>query len=305
MRARAKWAVERALVWSGVARAHRRAMTNRVLIVAYHNVIPDDVAPAGDLPNHLPLRHFVAQVDALRVTHEIVPLEDALTPARTPGGRPRAAITFDDAYRGAIRHAVPALARRGLPATIFVAPARLGGQQFWWDTLAPSDGAGLEPALRDRALGALRGMEEPILDAARAEARVLARMAPDFRSATVEEMRAALAGASGIVLGSHSWSHANLARLDDEVLAAELRRPLEWLRVRDEPSVPWIAYPYGSFDERVANAAQRAGYAGGLGITGGWVHPEAVRRFALPRVNIPSGLSREGFLLRGAGLLCD
>lgn len=280
-------------------------MRDRVLVVAYHNVIPDDVAPAGDLPNHLPLRRFVAQVEALSATHSIVSLDDAVKAGPDRAGRPRAVITFDDAYRGAVQYAVPELARRGLPATIFVAPARLGDQQFWWDTLARPDGTGLDPVLRTSALGALHGEEDAILAEARRAEWPLARMGAVFRSSTLDELTAALGRTTGIVLGSHSWSHANLSQLSDDALAIELSRPLEWLRARVEPSTAWIAYPYGAFDRRVALAAELAGYSGGLGISGGWIPRAPTERMALPRLNIPPGLSQAGFLLRSSGLLCE
>src|SRR4051794_21760900 len=106
MRSAIKAAAERALLWSGIAAQHRRRMRGRLLVLAYHNIVPDDAPAAGDLANHLPVSAFAAQLDALRTTHDIVPLADALTPASRRASRPRAAITFDDAYRGAVLHGV-------------------------------------------------------------------------------------------------------------------------------------------------------------------------------------------------------
>jgi hypothetical protein len=50
-------------------------------------------------------------------------------------------------------------------------------------------------------------------------------------------------------------------------------------------------------------AAARAGYEGALAIDGGWLPAVPPDRYALPRVNVPPGLSLNGFVLRGAGLL--
>jgi hypothetical protein len=52
-------------------------------------------------------------------------------------------------------------------------------------------------------------------------------------------------------------------------------------------------------------AAREAGYAAGLMIDGGWVAPPPRDTFAIPRLNIPAGVSRDGFVLRTAGLLND
>ena len=53
------------------------------------------------------------------------------------------------------------LAKRGLPATIFVAPARIDGHVFWWDALSANDGA-LDRGVRDHALNHLAGADEPV-----------------------------------------------------------------------------------------------------------------------------------------------
>jgi hypothetical protein len=67
--------------------------------------------------------------------------------------------------------------------------------------------------------------------------------------------------------------------------------------------VPWIAYPYGLFDSNVEKAARAAGYEAALGISGGWFARVPTDRFALPRVNVPPGMSTRGLALRAAGIL--
>src|SRR3954462_6457110 len=136
MRAAIKGVIEQTLGASGAVSMLRRRRAGQVFIIAYHNVVPDDSAPAGDLANHLRLSDFVEQLTELVKTHDVVPLSRAVDAAK-PGGRPRASITFDDAYRCAVLQAIPELVRRNFPATIFVTPAFLGGKFFWWDALAP------------------------------------------------------------------------------------------------------------------------------------------------------------------------
>jgi len=109
----------------------------------------------------------------------------------------------------------------------------------------------------------------------------------------------------GISLASHSWTHPNLTRLDDESLRDELARPLEWMTSRFEHSPRWIAYPYGLADDRVAAAAKAVGYEAGFRVDGGWLprREDEIDRFMLPRLNVPAGLSDPGFRCRLAGLL--
>ena len=302
LRALLKGAAERAMVWSGGARLARRRMTGRALVLAYHNVVPDDAPPMGDRANHLPLASFRAQMRELRSTHDVVPLAELLTLAPRRATRPRAAITFDDAYRGTITLAIPELVRLGLPATVFVAPAMLGGKTFWWDALG-SAGDGLDAGVRGRALHELCGQEESVRRWARDAGLDLARM-PDMACTASEDEVVAVAALPGISLGSHSWSHPNLTRISQSELSSELARPLAWLTSRVAKPLPWIAYPYGCFDGEVERAAAAAGYSAALGVSGGWLSSRTTADlFALPRENIPPGLSIHGFVMRGAGLL--
>src|SRR5438552_2363325 len=48
-------------------------------------------------------------------------------------------------------------------------------------------------------------------------------------------------------------------------------------------------------------ASAAAGYVAALSLDGGWFTPNRVNRYAVPRVNIPSGLSAHGFALRTSG----
>jgi peptidoglycan/xylan/chitin deacetylase (PgdA/CDA1 family) len=271
-----------------------------VLILAYHNIRPDDALPAGDRPLHLSITSFRDQLDRLRDSHDIVPLEQVLEPSR--GRRPRAAITFDDAYQGAITLGVPELIARGLPATVFVTPAFLGGCSFWWDSLAGA--SGLADDVRGRALEELRGEDASIRSWATASGLPLTEPPPDCRGAAEDDLRRA-AVSPGITLGSHTWSHPNLARLDEARLTEELERPLAWLRERFERVIPWLSYPYGRWSPAVAAAAERVGYRAALRVEGGWLKGGRRRSaYDIPRYNVPSEISGDGFSLRLVGLFC-
>lgn len=292
--------VEALLLEGGPARLSRARLGGRSLVLAYHNVVPEGERATGDTSLHLPRRAFAAQLDALARGHDVVPLEEAVRPDPA-ARRPRVAITFDDAYRGAVHAGVEELSARGLPATIFVAPAFAGGGTFWWDALAAEDG--LDDAFRAMALDALRGRD----DAIRAEAverGIVERSLPEHQTAASAEELAAAVRVPGIRVASHTWSHPNLARLEGEELRSELERPLAWLRERFVDPLPWLTYPYGLSSPAVERAAATAGYAGALRVDGGWLDPRVgTNPFTLPRYNVPAGLSRRGFELRAAGLL--
>jgi len=295
LRAAGKRVVERIL---RQALADPNRMQGRVLILAYHNVVPDQFKDLGDRSLHLPLSAFQAQLDLLQTHFEICALSDLLSPGNVNGG-PRIGLTFDDAYRGAVELALPELKRRGLSGTLFVAPGLLGSDRFWWDELA-SPGTGLSAELREAALERHAGRRDPIL-AALGQQRSVAL--PEYYSCVREEELLARADGKWLTLGSHTWSHPNLSRLAEPELTDELSRPLTWLGNLPVHSVPVLAYPYGLTSATVEAAAARAGYRAALRVEGGWVNRENASAWAMPRYNVPAGLSADGFMLRLSGWL--
>jgi len=288
-------------VRSGAVALGRRKMRRHTLVLAYHNVVPDSIPAYGDKSLHLCRADFAAQLDALRKTHEVVPLTEILRP-RAATKRPRAAITFDDAYTGAVTIGIAELLERGLPATIFVAPEFVEGGTFWWDVIAEGS-TGLHPEIRERALTEFRGMDREVLRwFSSTGGKRLQHPHPTARVASIGDLEAA-AREPGITIGSHTWSHPNLTRLSPEEIPDELEKPLSWLGSHFPDFLPWLSYPYGAFDERVVAQVARAGYEGALAIRGGWASTPPDDRFAIPRVNIPAGVSLQGFQLRAAGFL--
>jgi peptidoglycan/xylan/chitin deacetylase (PgdA/CDA1 family) len=300
MRKLLKGMAEGLLCEVGTAAFFRRLHGRDTLILAYHNIVPEGEASVGDSSLHLLQRNFAAQLDLLARTHDVVPLAEALE-ARRAGRRPRVVVTFDDAYEGAVVAGATELVRRGLPATFFVAPGYVGGGSFWWDVIAERGGGPVSEASRARALDALQGRGERVRAWATG-AGLTVREVPRHQTVASEAQLRALP-ADLIGLGSHSWSHPNLAALSAEEVSTELSQPLAWLRERFTNVIPWVAYPYGLSSPAVEAAAREAGYEGGLRVSGGWHRAgETVSRYAMPRHNIPAGLSRNGFELLVSGV---
>lgn len=191
---------------------------------------------------------FGAHLDWLRERCSVVSLSD-LAAGPHSERRPRVAITFDDGYADNHSHALPLLAARDLPATFFLTAGFL-----------------------------------------ERDPQVMAQLAETWRTpvdllapltwAQVDEMRSA-----GMGLGSHTWSHRNLARLDDAAAELELVRSRQVLEERLGMPVNAVAYPWGKLrrhvGERTFAAAERAGYR--LGV---FSLPRAVRE-SDPPLRIP------------------
>jgi peptidoglycan/xylan/chitin deacetylase (PgdA/CDA1 family) len=295
-----KRVAERALIASGVATAARASRRGDILILAYHNVLPDGARVVGDTSLHLSRREFVRQLDALVESHDVVPLASVSAKRNESQNRPRVVITFDDAYVGALTVALPELARRKLPSTVFVAPGLLG-TETWWDRVAdPSIGA-VRAELRDRLLIELQGEGSAIKESMIPGAALIAFESP-YRIGNEAELRVA-ASLAGVSLGSHTWSHSNLSSLASAQLDHELAAPHVWLSERFATYVPWLSYPYGLFSPEVERVAAATGYVGSLMVAGGWLGnatPAVAHR--VPRFNVPANLSLNGFRLRLSGL---
>jgi peptidoglycan/xylan/chitin deacetylase (PgdA/CDA1 family) len=188
------------------------------------------VAPSrGYLSLHPEL--FDAHLAWLASHCRVVALDELLGGPRRGDG-PYVAITFDDGYADNRVHAMPLLAARGMTATFFVT-------------------AGFVER-NDRVMAHLSGIWLTPVD----------RLSP-LAWSDVRELLGA-----GMSIGSHTWSHRNLARLSSAEAEEELRRSREVLQERLEQPVLSVAYPWGKLGRHVTAAtfaaARRAGFELGV-----------------------------------------
>jgi peptidoglycan/xylan/chitin deacetylase (PgdA/CDA1 family) len=139
----------------------------------------------------------------------VVPLKEI---RRSPGA---VAITFDDAYRNFLEHALPVLLEYRLPATLFVVSGRAG-------------------AVNDWSQKGYQGIP---------------------RLALMDWSELAEVVAAGVELGGHGATHADLTELGPEQARAELRRCREEIADRTGLPPACFAYPYGSTSDVVRRLA--------------------------------------------------
>jgi peptidoglycan/xylan/chitin deacetylase (PgdA/CDA1 family) len=266
-------------------------------IFAFHNVVADEGVPERcDRSLHVTLSDFQDYLSLITDSHTVVPLNEiAERVRRRRSVDGLAALTFDDAYRGVFVHAVPLLSRRGIPATVFVVSgAAAAPVPFWWDLLGSN--GGVPAAVRERALGELRGEREMVLaENPPSEKTMPAELLP----ASWRDVRAA--ARVGVAVGSHTVTHRNLAALDRDSAGRELEHArAEIGAVLGAPPVE-LSYPYGIHNVEVVEAARQAGYTTGVTMRFGLATRDS-NHLALPRINVPAGISMPAFECWAGGI---
>ena len=242
MRSIVKSGLEFVIVRTGFAGAWRALRSRRAIILAYHNIVPEGEPRRGDSSLHLPLDEFTRQLDLLQQQARLVPLHELLASSGKVR-KPLAAITFDDAYRGALQLGIPEIVNRGLSATVFVPPGLMGEDGFWWDVVSSSQPGGMQKGLRDDVIWNQAGKQDQILRLRGLSGSTTPGLPPLYRPASADEVRE-VSLQPGISLGSHTWSHVNLAAVPVEEAQEEMTRSFNWLK--DLSSFAKVlSYPYG------------------------------------------------------------
>jgi peptidoglycan/xylan/chitin deacetylase (PgdA/CDA1 family) len=278
----------------------RRTRTrNRVLL--YHRVVDDGCEPEirSLLGGAITRSAFAAQLDYLARHHTVVPLEDIVARRGEPAGL--VALTFDDGYADNLWHALPALAAKGLPATVFVASGHVGAPYgAWWDRLArlvaANRGAPLQldggkvPKSFDadrpnRQSTACAAWLSHLDEAERDRALEPAPKSAEDRFLAAEELRHL--DRAGFRVQAHTIGHPRLSSLDDEAARREIADCKLALESLTGGRIDFFAYPFGmrgdfteTHKQAVRDAGYRAGFAAYRGVLGAASDPMVIPRIA-------------------------
>jgi peptidoglycan/xylan/chitin deacetylase (PgdA/CDA1 family) len=275
-----------------------------LLVLMYHRVLPE---PDPLLASEPDARTFAAHLDLVGSTFNVIALSEAIERLRTKSLPARAAcITFDDGYANNFEVALPLLAARKLPATVFVSTLFIGGGRMWNDTVievvrrahGELDLTGL--GLRKYELGdipARRAAVDIILDK-------LKYVEPQQRLQTVDAI-AAHSGANlpkslmmseemirglharGVEIGAHTESHPILARISEDEARSEIARSKSVLEDVIGAPVTTFAYPNGrpriDYDKRHVAIVKTCGFQGAVSTARGCARRNS-DLFQIPRI---------------------
>lgn len=277
---------------SGLAALRRRSAGGaRVLIVAYHRVVPDfeemrdRVIPA--LLTSVP--SFEQQLVTLAKSFRIVPLGDALAvlDGRAHTDRDLCVVTFDDCYLDFLEHALPVLHRLGIPSTLYVPSAFAGGSlPLLHDRLYLLLRAAKKAHLPVDRLDGSRDARAALVDAVLGEpVKAVERLLERWNRLVCVEVAEALERALGenpsaalrdspllgwddlrnvrearVEIGGHTIDHACLHTESPSEVARQVRDSKARIEAELGSPVVDFAYPNGWYSRRAIRALEEAGY---------------------------------------------
>ena len=220
--------------------------SGRVVVLCYHSV-----HPSKQFSSATP-ELFAGQIAWLKNNCRLISFSEVHDQAAVSRQRdePVVALTFDDGYADNYEFAFPVLSTYKVTATFFL------------------------------TIGLIE--KEP---------QVVERFRQQ-RAATYEEVRPLTwdqilhMREKGMEFGTHTWSHPNLAQLDDDSATRELARPKKVLEQRLGETVTVCAYPYGKphrhFTDHTMGIAAATGYTYAASVTFRGVRPRD-EPLAIPR----------------------
>lgn len=228
-------------------------------------------------------------------------------------------ITFDDGFKNNYDIAFPIIKRYGLTATIFVATDYIdNGSIFWFEKLnillRETSASEINisypikmkydirtPDSKNKCSSEIKKMLKGLPDIERQQLLYSLMEELDWNSCCKGLPRMVLSwdeikGMSdyGIEIGSHTINHPILTKVSNQILKYELTMSKKRIEEMTGKEVISLAYPNGSYDERVKQEAMDAGYTFGLSYKHG-LHKMIDDPFEIRRVIVENYFSMSLF----------
>jgi peptidoglycan/xylan/chitin deacetylase (PgdA/CDA1 family) len=304
--------------WAGITRIFYALNRRRLLIVTYHNIIPDDLF---DDALHLGVSHrlseFQQQLDLLTARFKLTTDLLSTDPASC-------VVTFDDGYRNNLT-AAECLEKKGARGIFFVPVEPLISgrtlvidEVLRWFSYVPEGEYIVGPAVVEIREGQraeaysnfydwiLRNVGEweklpVLLDAAYSFAKLnkLSERYEDLRFHPMNESELARLRDTGHVVGCHSYNHRPLAALTD----VEMRRDFESCRThRQIFNRNVFSFPFGGVDEVDRRAIELCKDFGYTAAVSNVSDSDQGGVMSLPRIALPHSVNRHVLDARLSGL---
>ncbi|MEQ8601489.1 MAG: polysaccharide deacetylase family protein [Devosia sp.] len=306
------------LLWlTGMPRLFRLLSRSRGVIFTLHRVLP--TPPADFSPNAILqvqpdfLDYCLERLGELDI--DIVSLDEALERlASSKKGRPFVVLTFDDAYRDNLQHALPILRAHEAPFTLYVPTAFVDGVgQLWWqaieDIIARQEAVAFsedgeteyvetrtlaqKKEAFDRLYWRMRKLPEPerlalLNDFTAAYGYDLQQQCRELIM-DWQELRQ-FAGDPLCTIGAHTVHHYELAKLPLEQARNEIVQSVEVIEAQFGIRPAHFSYPLGgplSCGPREFDLAAELGFRTAVTTRPGGLYPHHLHKLTqLPRVSL-------------------
>lgn len=300
---------------------------SRGVILTLHRVVPEQ--PAAFSPNAILqvrpdfLEYVIERVRGQGI--DVVTLDDAVERLAEPQkGRPFVVLTFDDAYRDNLIHALPILERNGAPFTLYVPTAFVDGVgQLWWqaieDIIARQDAVAFtehgeteyldtrtvieKNAAFNRLYWRLRKLPES------ERLNLLAEFTTNYgydlnkqcRDLIMDWEQLRLVADNPLcTIGAHTVHHYELAKLPKEQARNEMVQSADIIEAQFGTRPKHFSYPLGgplSCDQREFELAQEIGFRTAVTTRPGGLYPHHLKRLmALPRISLNGLFQRRRYV---------
>jgi len=166
-----------------------------------------------------------SKVDAFRsqmmmIADRVVALDSTRLGVQAHFSLPAIILTFDDAFENLLINVIPVIDNLRIPASIFVVSGCMGNRPAW-----------------------LKGSGDP----------------DEHKLLMDSEQIRQLAGNPLVTIGTHTHSHPRLAEIDSHAVEAELRGSRKMLELLAGHEVRNLAFPHGSYNQKVSAIAAACG----------------------------------------------
>ena len=296
-----------------------------LVVLTYHRIAKVGVDQFYDPIISATPDSFRAQIDWLRNRTQILTLKelDARVQNGGPWKEPAAFVTFDDGYRDNFDMAVPILRELRVPATFFIPTEFVESPKLpWWDYVAyvikktqkrffklrrnrTGDQAPISIDLSQFSQGdTIRAIIRAFLDKTIADEPWFLEQLAESAEVAVEEQILGrelfmswdqvrqLAGSElGLSIGSHTHSHRQLARLDEQSQRHELALSKQILESHLGHEIQSLAYPYGwpgTYDNATKFIVREMGYRLAFSSRPGVNRPGSLDAYEINRIGVGS-----------------
>lgn len=258
---------------------------NKCLILNYHGVVKNfDLALSK---NHMPAEQFKKHLSYFKREFNVISLSDIfhlyqndITPDRNT-----IAITFDDGYENNFTNALPILQAFGFPATIFVTAEILlnPNEALWYDQIdilkTKESFSSFKNYLKESYpqitnIESFSSLKEHFKDLNADKKKFLLDIINSrkeykesiyscnkeyWKMMSAEQIKI-ISSETNVEIGSHSVSHSNLDRLNEDMLRDELKSSKEILERCISKNIDSIAFPDGAYNEKAKEISIESGY---------------------------------------------